>query len=86
MPHITKLDLSEENKKNIPPFMLHDNLSNLVNSNSKTMKATPPTSTNNCLNGLVNQLSNYLMPITVNTDSYSNKRTMIPSCCTPKGC
>ena len=30
MPHITKLDLSKENKENIPPFMLHDNLSNLI--------------------------------------------------------
>ena len=30
MPHITELDLSEENKENIPPLMLHDNLSNLV--------------------------------------------------------
>ena len=30
MPHITKLDLSEDNKENIPPFMLHDNLNNLV--------------------------------------------------------
>ena len=31
MPHITKLNLSEENKENIPPFMLCDNLSNIVN-------------------------------------------------------
>ena len=30
MPRITKLDLSEENKESIPPFMLQDNLSNLV--------------------------------------------------------
>ena len=30
MPHITELDLSEENKENIPPFMLHNNLNNLV--------------------------------------------------------
>ena len=30
MPHITKLNLSEENKKNISPFMLHDNLNNFV--------------------------------------------------------
>ena len=31
MPHITELNLSEENKENIPPFMLHDNLNNLIN-------------------------------------------------------
>ena len=31
MPHITELDLSEDNKENIPPFILHDNLNNLVN-------------------------------------------------------
>ena len=30
MPHITELNLSKENKENIPPFMLCDNLSNLV--------------------------------------------------------
>ena len=30
MPHITKLDLSKDNKENIPPFMLHNNLNNLV--------------------------------------------------------
>ena len=30
MPHITELDLSKENKENIPPFMLCDNLSNLI--------------------------------------------------------
>ena len=30
MPHITKLDFSKANKENIPPFMLHDNLDNLV--------------------------------------------------------
>ena len=30
MPHITKLNLSKENKENISPFMLHDNLSNLI--------------------------------------------------------
>ena len=31
MPHITRLDLSEDNKENIPLFMLHNNLNNLVN-------------------------------------------------------
>ena len=30
MPHITELDLSKENKENIPQFMLHDNLNNLI--------------------------------------------------------
>ena len=30
MPHITKLDLSKDNKENIPLFMLHDNLNILV--------------------------------------------------------
>ena len=31
MPHITELNLSKENKENIPLFMLCDNLNNLVN-------------------------------------------------------
>ena len=31
MPHITELNLSEDNKENIPPFMLHNNLNNRVN-------------------------------------------------------
>ena len=30
MPHITELNLSEENKEYIPPFMLCANLSNLI--------------------------------------------------------
>ena len=30
MPHITKLDLSKEIKENIPPFMLCDNISSLI--------------------------------------------------------
>ena len=31
MPHITELNLSKGNKENIPLFMLHDNLNNLIN-------------------------------------------------------
>ena len=88
MPHITKLNLSKENIFFHSCYMITSvTSSTTLTTSSKIIKATPPISTNNYLNGSANPLSNYSMPITVNTDSYSNKRrTMTPSCHTPREC
>ena len=90
MPHITKLNLSKENKENIPPFMLCDNLSNLIDyfdSRFKDYESYFTYFANNYPNRSVNPPSSYLMPTTVNTNSCSNRRRITtPSCYTPKEC